>query len=524
MILDLDQLESPLARPRVLVLGAGAVGILLSVALARRGISVLLCEAGGRTVEAASQALNDATVVGRKHQGIAHGRARLLGGTTTLWGGQLISFRDIDFRARPWLDLPAWPIAREAVAPYYEQAATMLGLQVRGDDDATVWKALGLSRPDFGTDLEFVLTRWLKETNLARVFRGDLESNPNLTVLLHATATGFVPTTDRAGIAAVELCAPGGRTLTVGAQHVVVATGTIEASRLMLATAHARPELPWAGNAHVGVGFQDHIDLRVGDVQPIDKTRFDGAFDNIFIKGFKYNPKIVLAPHVQETQGLTNIAGSFLFESSLTEHLSNLKIFLRAMRNGARPPNLKTMPGHFMALVKVWWPLVMRYIKDNRVYNPADLGIKFKVHCEQKPLARSQIRLDTGQRDANGMPRVILDWQVDGSEMKAMAVFSRIVATELERQGIARLTIDPRVLAEDPTVLDEAIDSNHNCGGLRMAANAKDGVVDAELRVHGTSNLHVAGASVFPSSSFANPTFTAMALALRLADHIGGPT
>jgi choline dehydrogenase-like flavoprotein len=40
------------------------------------------------------------------------------------------------------------------------------------------------------------------------------------------------------------------------------------------------------------------------------------------------------------------------------------------------------------------------------------------------------------------------------------------------------------------------------------------------LKVHGTSNVYVAGSSVFPSMGAANPTFTAMALALRLADHI----
>jgi choline dehydrogenase-like flavoprotein len=33
-------------------------------------------------------------------------------------------------------------------------------------------------------------------------------------------------------------------------------------------------------------------------------------------------------------------------------------------------------------------------------------------------------------------------------------------------------------------------------------------------------NLYIAGPSVFPASGIANPTFTALALALRLADHL----
>jgi len=46
------------------------------------------------------------------------------------------------------------------------------------------------------------------------------------------------------------------------------------------------------------------------------------------------------------------------------------------------------------------------------------------------------------------------------------------------------------------------------------------GVVDSNCKVHGVSNLFIAGSSVFPTGGYANPTLTFVALAIRLADHL----
>jgi choline dehydrogenase-like flavoprotein len=53
-----------------------------------------------------------------------------------------------------------------------------------------------------------------------------------------------------------------------------------------------------------------------------------------------------------------------------------------------------------------------------------------------------------------------------------------------------------------------------------MHADPRHGVVDENGRVHSAPNLYVAGSSVFPTSGWANPTLTILALTLRLADHL----
>jgi hypothetical protein len=60
----------------------------------------------------------------------------------------------------------------------------------------------------------------------------------------------------------------------------------------------------------------------------------------------------------------------------------------------------------------------------------------------------------------------------------------------------------------------------HHSGGCRIAADPRHGVVDDNLRVHGTDRIYVCDGSVLPSTGASNTGLTIGSLALRLADHI----
>ena len=67
---------------------------------------------------------------------------------------------------------------------------------------------------------------------------------------------------------------------------------------------------------------------------------------------------------------------------------------------------------------------------------------------------------------------------------------------------------------------EHAGDSYHHIGTTRMADDPVQGVVDRDCAVHGLAGVYASGGSVFPTSGFANPTLTIVALSLRLADHL----
>jgi len=70
----------------------------------------------------------------------------------------------------------------------------------------------------------------------------------------------------------------------------------------------------------------------------------------------------------------------------------------------------------------------------------------------------------------------------------------------------------------------ESFFASHPSGAAAMGRSPETGVCDRNARVFGLDNLYVAGSAVFPHQGAANPTLTIVALALRLASHLGAPS
>ncbi len=524
MIVDLNHSPPPDTLHDIVIVGGGTVALLLAVLLARKGQHVLVLETGGGSFEAPAQALNEASVTGRAHVGISVARGRALGGTSNLWGGQLTQFVPSDFEARAGVSDAPWPITYQDLLPWYEAVAKELRLaDALEENTPQARKVFGDHYPDI-PGFTLFLTRWLKEPALARYFHDRLHNTPKLTVLLHAHVTGLDLAPDGQRISSVRVARPDGTSTAICGKRFVLANGTIEIARLLLASAAEQPQVPWAENPWVGAGFQDHLEMRGGRVHLLDKPRFLRTFQNIVLGGHKYQPKLRLnaGGGISGTNPSLNVTGYFAFESNISEHLQHLKVLVKSLLRGGLPhQGVGDMLRHIRGMGSAWIPMIVQYLRHHRIYNPADRGVWLVMHAEQLPRSDSRITLDPQRRDRFGIPLAALDWRIGGApEVRAMAAFVRRIGQSLLTAGLARVEIDALLDAEDAGVLEHATDTYHQCGGARMGHHPHDGVVDNELRVFGTTNLYLAGAAVFRTSSYANPTFTAMALTARLADKL----
>ena len=511
MIRDLlREKPSPDYRPQICIVGAGAAGICLAVELSKQGKSVIVLEGGGRDIENAAQEPYRSEVIGHEHRGIHTGRFRAHGGTTTRWGGQIYELNPEDFERRDWIASSGWPFSHGELEPYYRRALDFEGIHRVMQNDAEVWKTLGLPEPSF-PELQSYLTRWCPEPNFARLHAKALETADNLQIWLHANAVELLM--DGETVRALRVRTQQGTEAVVYADHFVFCMGTIESVRFFLQP-RAR-DVPWNRSGLLGCHFQDHVDANAARVIPHNRRQFAELFDNIFLRGFKYHPKLRLLPDAQRRAHIHNCAATMSFSSDVDEALAATKTtakhLLRGRFSELNAPDILRSARHAPLLARQ----ATRYALHHRVYNPASAEIRLRVHCEQRPDGDSSITLST-ERDSLGLLRARLDWRISDLEFETIRTYVQTAASSLT--SVAKIEPDFALINNDPAFLYRCDDSNHHMGGMRMAASPNDGVVTPDLLLHGTRNVYVCSGAVFPTSGFSNPTHTVLALAMRLAD------
>jgi hypothetical protein len=490
------------------IVGAGTLGLFLAKWLMAAGRSVALIESGDRVAGTRGDG-NGARSVGKRLDGVTLGRAFGLGGTSTLWGGQLVEFTESDL-LQPGRE---WPLSYAELRGWYDRTHAALGLPT------------GLTDRDFGrflrapvaelASVECFYTRWLPQPNLAVLYRDELRGSECVHIFLNTTAIGIHFEGDRA--TRLETRTASGAQLRFRAKRFIFAAGTIGNAQFFLS--NRREGVPWRDNDHIGAYFQDHLYGRVARLDVLDHARFRRQFENGFALGVKLQPKLRATGALRAAMQ-TGACGEIEFRSDLTARMTDLKTLMRGFRGGISGSALSLLPRSAWRVGGSLLPVALRYVKDRRILAFYERGVDLHVQSEQWPIARSAIRIAGREPGPNGLLPVAVDWQVDGRELASIRRFVNACHRYFEDSGLARVTIDAALTTDEAQFLSRARDTYHQCGGMCMSTLPNDGVTDPSARVWNTNNVYVAGACLLPSSSYANCTFTALALGLRLADHL----
>lgn len=535
----------------VVVVGAGPMGIVVGLELADKGHRVLLVESGGVRFDQAAQELARQAGNDPWHVPSALAVRRGIGGTSATWGGRCVPFDRIDFEPRPVVPDARWPLEYDEMARYLGRACEWCRC------GRPVFSALELPEladrsmiPGFpdGDVLTSSLERWSLPTRFGRVYRKRLEAARQLELITGLTCTHIACEPGSGDVDHLVLRSLSGRQAIARGRHYVLATGGLEATRLLMASDDVHSAGIGNSSGHLGRWYMAHVEARVARAHlttPPESTIHDHERD---ADGVYVRRRFTFSPGLQRRKGLPNAAmwfvnppmgdpihGSGILSGvylMLISPAGRLMLTDAIRKAGTRTSTPVRKRDHLRNIVRDLGPATRfaldfsyrRFLKPGRkapgffVRSAANV-YPLDYHGEHLPNPESRVLL-TSERDALGVPRIRTEMRFSDEDVASVERAMRELDTALRDAGVGHLEfLFDDIAAGVRECLREG-SGFHQTGTTRMAATAADGVVDSNLAVFGAQRLFVASTSTFPTSSQANPTLTGIAFALRLAQHL----
>jgi len=493
----------------VAIVGAGPAGLTVARALRGRGLEIVILDAGADVPEPDHDARPVPGITGWYDVRRSHFRA--VGGSSKRWfetGWKARCLEPEDFEHRPWIPHSGWPLSFEDLRRHFETAQTICELGPFRYH-AGQWPELASSK-DLLDDpaLAYPVFQIAPHDAFARLARAI------------ATWRGF-RIIDRAKVIAIrhdggaratalDVRGPHGQPFSVEARIFVVAGGGFDVPRLLLASGLGN------GSDLVGRFFQEHLHAESGFLYLADPSRVDRLCGEATTDdGTRLLLSMALAPEVRREHELLGCAlwVSPVPRTHARASSTSLEAIQRRVRvDGVLPEHLL---GHVANIVREPGPLLARVAA--RLRWPVDrvrVGkVSIEAECEPRWDSRVVLR---DERDECGMPKADLEWRVSPRDTESVRRTQQHVGRVLEAHGYA--TFD-RFLGDEvpPTFIGGGA---HHMGTARMHPRPDRGVVDVDGRLHGCPNVVITGSALFPTSGFANPTLTLVALADRQAERL----
>lgn len=530
----------------VCIVGAGPAGITLARELAGQSFRVCLLESGGLEVDAQTQSLCEAeTVVDTFPVQAPHDtRRRQFGGTSNAWavkiGNQQIGVRHMplsatDFEQRAWLPYSGWPFTRSHLEPFYERAQAVCQLGPFAYD-AEAWKtAEAPSLPLIGSRLNTSMFQFGPRDIFSQEYRDEISRARNITTYLNANVVEIETDPTASMVTRVRVACLGGHSFWVAAKLFILATGGIENARLLLLSNQIQKTGLGNQNDLVGRFFMEHPMVGCGLFIPANSQIFNhtALYDMRRVQGTPVMGILTLTEDTMRREQLMNIS-AMLFpvpKPYQVEAAESLKTLMSKLLRAKLPEHALQQVKNVASGLDYLVPAAGRAAFQNQSLLPnmgrggwSDLRhnerrfTAFEVihQTEQAPDPDNRVTL-SAEQDRLGRRKARLHWRWLDADIHSIQRAQQIMAEEIERSGLGRLVIEhdggfPKLYTPAGT--------HHHMGTTRMHPDPKQGVVNENCRVHGISNLFIAGSSVFPTGGFANPTLTIVALAVRLADQV----
>jgi choline dehydrogenase-like flavoprotein len=544
MIADLSEsTRDELPEYDLCVVGSGPAGMTVTNELARSGLRICVLESGKLKHTRHGDVLRQVVSEGIRIKD--YSRERVLGGASTTWAGLSSPLDAIDMEPRPSVRYSGWPIARADLLPFYEEASERYRfppLAFFGPEGFGALKAKGDLQPNWRQVDEKVFLACAEPQNFGREFRKVFDL-PEIDLYLDATLLRLECESDESRVKSCVVRTQGGREIRVRAKAFVLATGGIENARVLLCSRDKCPE--GLGNDHDQVGrfLMNHPKNYNGTItldRPVEELPY---YFGCLYEGFAGYAGLRLT---ETTQGARDLMNSYvrlepMFPWSDSQGVEALVLIVKrtqfilksfkarakgkvvSLRDYSETGDDSDLQNERKSFLE-WLGLSLKILTDGRkvahyLYyrlvsrkKPKIRTARLRNFMEMEPAPENRVTL-SDKCDVYGQPMPLVRHQSTPLDRRSLIALHDVLAAEVVSEGLG--TLATQLEREDPWPILQ--DASHHMGTTRMGSDPRTSVVDPDCRLHGTPNVFLAGASVFPTSGCANPTFTIVALAIRLA-------
>lgn len=507
MHIDARYLENnSLIEGDICIIGAGTAGISIALDWIDTPYKVILLEGGGFEYDDQIQNLNKGASTGQKYFPLQSSRLRYFGGTTGHWAGMCAPFDAIDFKKREYVPHSGWPMDRKDLDPFYARANKTLKLGPY-PYDYEYWKKKLPNLNPFPLDENVVWNKmWqFSQARFGTLYKDAIVNAKNVHLYTYANAVNILTDENVSSFKEVIVKNHAGKTHRVKAKHCIMACGTIQNTRLLLASDSQAKQGLGNDNDIVGRYFMEHLEIASAELWLLKPFPTDLY---TWTKGVtKASAELAITEKMQIKHQILNGTASLMS--------------LAYGRN--QKPRIETWqeedPRKAAQRMRENWDTAYRKAKRE---NSGSVSRAFLLNTriEQTPNPNSRITLGN-EKDGLGVPRANLHWQLTGMDKQSIRKIYHLIGQQIGIAGIGRLKLMEYLRDDNDTTWPEGTNGGwHHMGTTRMSDDPKSGVVNVNCQVHGVSNLFVAGAACYATSGASNPTLTLVALSLRLSDFV----
>ena len=490
----------------VCIVGAGAAGISIALDWIGSDHKVILLEGGGFEYDDKVQDLYAGKTTGQHYFPLKSARLHYFGGTTGHWAGFCSTFDEIDFEKRDWIPHSGWPIKRADLDPFYKRAHTNVELGPYQYD----WKYWQQQDPQLQSVLKDESVVWNKvwqfnNTRFGTKYRDAIVNAKNVHLYTYANLVDITANENVSAIKQVTVKNYTGKQHTVKAKHFILACCSVQNARILLSANKQAPK--GLGNDHDNVGryFMEHLEIKSAELW---LSRPDPLKLYAWDFGKKMRCELAITKEQQAKNKILNGTASLIPLSMAKK----VKPIIDVWNSDNPQKNNDKMMEEYSDAGKE----VRNAKADDKIFRSYELFTRI----EQAPNPDSRITLDK-EKDVLGMPRANLHWVLTPLEKHSIRKIYELIGQQIGKSGAGRVKLMEYLWDEKDTAWPAFTGGGwHHMGTTRMSDDPANGVVDANCKVHGIANLHIAGASCYATAAAPNPTLTVIALSLRLSDHL----